>query len=392
MKNKPTKTNFQSALSMPWHVRKGQLKMSRLALSLAMILVTAACVSAQNVVVQWNAIASTTIVTNHAEASVASGVWFAYVHLAVYDAVNAIDRRFQPYLFTTDPPTGANKDAAAVAAAHRVLVHYFPSDQPSLDAQYVSSLAAIPDTQANISAGVTVGEASAQAMIAARANDGLLANVPYNPPVGPGYWLPTPPAYAPIPLTPWLGQMTPFTMSSAAQFLPDEGPSALNNQQWIDDYNQVMTLGALNSTVRTPQQTEIGLFWTEHTGRQYSRAFRTLATEKGLDTSDTARLMAMLWAAYADAGIGGWHAKLFFSFWRPVTAIRAGGGNPALTGDPSWLPLANTPITQSIRPRTALRQVRSRRFSRDTSGLRTLRFLSRAWSLTRRTTSPVPLT
>src|SRR5215472_662246 len=224
MKNKPTKTNFQSALSMPWHVRKGQLKMSRLALSLAMILVTAACVSAQNVVVQWNAIASTTIVTNHAEASVASGVWFAYVHLAVYDAVNAIDRRFQPYLFTTDPPTGANKDAAAVAAAHRVLVHYFPSDQGSLDAQYVSSLAAIPDTQANISAGVTVGEASAQAMIAARANDGLLASVPYTPPVGPGFWLPTPPAYAPIPLTPWLGQMVPFTMASAAEFLPHEGP------------------------------------------------------------------------------------------------------------------------------------------------------------------------
>ena len=188
-----------------------------------------------------------------------------------------------------------------------------------------------------------MGEASAQTLIAARINDGLLANVPYTPPVGPGYWLPTPPAYAPHPLTPWLGQMVPFTMTSAAQFLPDEGPSALNSQQWIDDYNEVKTLGALNSTVRTPQQTEIGLFWTEHTGKQYARAFRTLATQKGLDTSDTARLMAMLWAGYADAGIGGWNAKLFFSFWRPVTAIRAGGGNPALTGDPSWLPLANTP-------------------------------------------------
>jgi len=315
----------------------------RLALSLAIILLTAACVNAQNVVVPWNAIASTTIVTNHAEVSVASGVWYAYVHLAVYDAVNAIDHRFQPYLFTTNPPAGANKDAAAVAAAHRVLVNYFPSDQVSLDAQYASSLAAIPDTPANISAGVTVGEASAQTMIAARANDGLLANVPYNPPVGPGYWLPTPPAYALHPLTPWLGQMVPFTMTSAAQFLPDEGPTALNSQQWVDDYNQVKTLGALNSTVRTPQQTEIGLFWTEHTGKQYARAFRTLAIQKGLDTSDTARLMAMLWAGYADAGIGGWNAKFFFSFWRPVTAIRAGGGNPALTADPSWLPLANTP-------------------------------------------------
>src|SRR5438445_1486058 len=132
-------------------------------------------------------------------------------------------------------------------------------------------------------------------------------------------------------------------MSDPAQFFPDEGPDALDSQQWIDDYNQVMTLGAFNSTVRTQQQTEIGLFWTQHTGQQYAHAFRNLDTQKGLDTPDTARLMAMLWAGCADAGIGCCNAKFAFSFWRPVTAIRAGGSNPALTADPSWLPLANTP-------------------------------------------------
>ena len=318
------------------------MTISRLTLSIVIALLIAASLSAQNVVVQWNAIASTTIVTNAKESSVASGAWFAYVHLAVFDAVNAIDHRFQPYLYTTNPPAGANKDAAAVAAAYSVLVNYFPSQQTTLDADFDASIAAISDTPANISAGITVGEASAQALITARANDGLLANVPYTPPVGPGFWLPTPPAFGP-PLTPWLGQMVPFTMSSAAQFFPDEGPDALDSQQWIDDYNQVMTLGAFNSTVRTPQQTEIGLFWTEHTGQQYARAFRNLATQEGLTTSDTARLMAMLWAGYADAGIGCWNAKFTFSFWRPVTAIQAGGGNPALVADPSWLPLANTP-------------------------------------------------
>ena len=318
------------------------MKTIQLAVSLVISLLAAAFVNAQNVVVQWNAIASTTIVNNASEASVASGVWFAYVHLAVFDAVNAIDHRFQPYLFTGNPPPGANKDAAAVAAAHSVLVNYFPSQQTTLDADFAASIAAISDTPANISAGIAVGEASAQALIAARANDGLLANVPYIPPVGPGFWLPTPPAFKPA-LTPWLGQMMPFTMSSAAQFFPDEGPDALDSQQWIDDYNQVMTLGALNSTVRTPQQTEIGLFWTEHTGQQYARAFRNLATQDGLSTSDTARLMAMLWAGYADAGIGCWNAKFTFSFWRPVTAIQVGGGNPTLTADPNWLPLANTP-------------------------------------------------
>src|SRR6267154_1887103 len=284
------------------------MKISRFTLSLAIALLLAASLSAQNVVSQWN----------------------------------AIDHRFQPYLFTTNPPAGANKDAAAVAAAHWILVNYFFSQQSTLDTAFNASLAAISDTPANIAAGLAVGEASAQALITARANDGLLASVLYTPPVGPGYWLPTPPAFGP-PVTPWLGQMMPFTMSSAAQFFPDEGPDALDSQQWIDDYNQVMTLGALNSTVRTPQQTEIGLFWTEHTGQQYARAFQNLATQKGLSTSDTARLMAMLWAGFADAGIGCWNAKYSFSFWRPVTAIPVGGGNPALTADPNWLPLGTTP-------------------------------------------------
>jgi hypothetical protein len=137
--------------------------------------------------------------------------------------------------------------------------------------------------------------------------------------------------------------MVPFTMTSAMQFFPDEGPDALNSETWIDDYNQVKTLGALNSTVRTPQQTEIGLFWTEHTGQQYARAFSNLAMQKALNTSDASRLMAMLWTGFADSAIGCWNAKFTFSFWRPVTAIRAGGGNPQLTGDPAWTPLAATP-------------------------------------------------
>jgi hypothetical protein len=310
--------------------------------TLAMILFASTGLRAQNVVIDWNNIASTTIITNAKEASTSSAVWFAYVQLAVYDAVNAIDHRHQPYLYTTDAPAGASKDGAAVAAAHRVLTNYFSAQQASLDAQFASSLAAISDTPANISAGVAVGEQAAQTLIVARLHDGLLANVSYVPPVGPGFWQRTPPAYA-SPIAPWLGQMVPFTMTSATQFFPDEGPDALNSEVWIDDYNQVKALGALNSTVRTPQQTEIGLFWTEHTGQQYARAFRNLATLNAFDTSATARLFAMLWSGYADAVIGCWNAKFSFSFWRPVTAIQAGGGNPQLTGDPAWTPLAATP-------------------------------------------------
>jgi hypothetical protein len=310
--------------------------------ALAMILCASVSLQAQNVVIDWNNIASTTIITNAKESSTASSVWFAYVQLAVYDAVNVIDHRYRPYLFTMDAPASASEDAAAVAAAHRVLANYFPTQQVSLDAQFASSLAAISDTPANISAGVAVGEQAAQTLIGARLHDGLLANFSYVPPVGPGFWQPTPPAYAP-PIAPWLGQMVPFTMTSATQFFPDEGPDALNSEVWIDDYNQVKALGALNSTLRTPQQTEIGLFWTEHTGQQYARAFRNLATLNAFNTSDAARLFAMLWSGYADSVIGCWNAKFSFSFWRPVTAIRAGGGNPQLTGDPAWTPLANTP-------------------------------------------------
>src|SRR6266700_1820252 len=158
------------------------MKINRFALSIAITVLVAAYTSAQNVVSQWNAIASTTIVANGKEVPAASGVWFAYVHLAVFDAVNAIDHRFQPYLFTTQAPAGASQDAAAVAAAHRVLVHYFPAQQASLDAQFTASLAGISDTGTNIAAGVAIGEASAQAIINARASDGLLANVSYTPP------------------------------------------------------------------------------------------------------------------------------------------------------------------------------------------------------------------
>jgi len=122
------------------------------------------------------------------------------------------------------PQASASKDAAAIAAAHRVLANYFPIQQANLDAQFASSLAAISDTPANISAGVAVEGQAAQALIAARFHDGLLANVPYVPSVGAGFCQRTPPAFAP-PIATWLGQMVPFTMTSATQFFSDEGPT-----------------------------------------------------------------------------------------------------------------------------------------------------------------------
>ena len=307
--------------------------------------------AAQNAVIDWNAIAVTAALNGDQAISPGSNtsggtsLYLAYTHLAIYDAVNAIDHRFQPYGAEIPAPAGASIDAAIISAAYNTLISYFPGQYDALTMQYMAALAVIPNGQAKDD-GVMVGKASADSIIAMRAGDGLGANVPYIFPAGPtaGVWIPTPPAHL-LPLTPWAGQMVPFTMSSASQFLPDEPPPALTSAQWADDYNQVKTLGAVNSTVRTPQQTEIGLFWTEQTSKQYARAFRALAVGHALNTSDTARLFAMLWTAVADSFIGCYNAKYHFGFWRPVTAIQNGGidGNSATAPDATWMPLGVTP-------------------------------------------------
>jgi hypothetical protein len=296
-------------------------------------------IHAGNVVTDWNTIGSTTIVTNAGKYPAAAAVWFTYSSLAVYDAVNAITGQYQPFYYRFEAPANASTGAAAVAAAHRVLVHYFPSQQTALDSQYTTSLAGVADG-GDQTAGVAVGEAAAMAVINARLGDGLEANITYTPGSGPGAWIPTPPAYA-APAVPWLGQMRPFTMKAAADFLPD-GPTALNSEDWKRDYNLTRLYGGTDSTIRSAAQTEIGVFYTENPAQQYARMFNTLATANNLGVEDSARLMAMLWTGYADAAIGCFNAKYKFGFWRPVTAIPIGGADGLLTSstdtpaDPAW--------------------------------------------------------
>lgn len=305
-------------------------------------LLAAAALNGQNAVTNWNTIASTTIVTNGGESPGASSVWFAYTSIAMYDAVNAVQhRKFEPFYYSGDVRTDASDEAAAVAAAHRVLVNYFPLQQATLNAQYLSALSAITATPKAKLEGVEVGEAAADALISERTGDGLNANVPYTPPIGPGAWV-SRPGVAPV--TPWLGQMRPFTMRSAAQFLPD-GPTPLASEEWVSDYNVTRLFGDVNSTLRTNNQTEIGLFWTAHTAQQYSGTFNALVQQYNLDLMDSARLLAMLWTGYADAAIGCFNGKYTYSFWRPYTAVPVGGDNPETlsTADPSWTSLAPTP-------------------------------------------------
>ncbi len=299
--------------------------------------------AAQNPVLVWNGIAQNTIVNVAKKNPAGSTSYFAYVQVAVYDAVNAIDRRYQPLAVHIDAPEGASQDAAAIAAAHRVLVTLFPTQQTTLDAAYASSLGGIPDGYAKTT-GIAVGENAATSLLALRAGDGLEASVPVVLGSGPGAWQPTPPAppASPAPVSPWMGQFKPFTYSSPSQFLP-KGPTPLDSEEWVDDYNLTRLYGAKTGSLRTPEQTEIGLFWTEHTPTQYNRAFRGLAVQQKLSTADSARLFAMVDVASVDALVGCMNAKYHYMFWRPVTAIRAGGGNPSTVADPAWEPSAPTP-------------------------------------------------
>ncbi len=307
----------------------------------AVLLSAAIPLAANNVVTDWNTIASTAIVKNGGKSAGGSAIWFTYTSLAVYDAVNAITGQYRTFYYRGTGPRTASVEAAASAAAHRILVNYFPAQQSDLDAKFAASLSNISSDPAAKDAGVSVGEDAAAALIAARTGDGLEANVPYVPGTGPGAWIPTPPGLLPA-ATPWQGQMRPFTMSTAAEFLPD-GPTPLGSEGWKRDYNLTRLLGGANSTIRSASQSEIGLFWTEHTAQQYARVFGYLADNYGLSVPHTARMMAMLWTGSADSIIGCYSGKYTYGFWRPVTAIAAGGGNSDLQADPAWLPLANTP-------------------------------------------------
>src|SRR5262249_32624245 len=153
-------------------------------------------------------IASATIVKNGGKAPSAAPAWFAYTSLAVYDSVNAITGQYRPFYYRAPAPRDASLESATAAAAHRVLVNYFPAQPPDLDARFGLSLANINAESRAKDAGVAVGEAAAAALIAARTGDGLEGDVPYVHGSGPGMWLPTPPAFAP-PATPWLQKFRP---------------------------------------------------------------------------------------------------------------------------------------------------------------------------------------
>jgi PAP2 superfamily len=270
-------------------------------------------------------------------------VIFAYTAIAMYDAVVAIEGGYQPFAVDLDAPADASPEAAVATAAHAVLVHYLPAQQATIfDPAYGAALAAIPNGPAKV-AGMAVGDTVAAQLIALRAGDGFRVSVPYTPPSPPipGVWIPTAPT---PPIGTYMKGMQPFALKSADQFRPD-GPPALTSKQWAEDYNEVKEIGSSTSTTRTADQTVAARFWAEPPVQQAHGALRMFILDHGLDVVRAARLEAMEGVTFADGLIACFDAKYTYTFWRPVTAIRAGDtdGNEATVGNPTWSPLIGTP-------------------------------------------------
>ncbi len=265
----------------------------------------------------------------------------AIMHAAQHDSVNGAVTRYETYTGTVHDPE-ADAEAAAAAAAHEVLVAFFPADRAVLDEQLAESLARVPDGDAE-DAGVALGRTVGNVVLEVRADDGYGTSDPFSPVPGPGIWEPTPPTFAPM-LEPQFQNVAPFTLRDRRQFLPERQPR-LTSWRYARDYNEVKLVGQDISRARTADQTHLAHFWVEPSASGWSRVGNLVSARYGYDLHRTARLQALLNMAMADGFVVGWFQKRRFAFWRPVTAIRAGDtdGNRATKRDPSWLPLRPTP-------------------------------------------------
>jgi hypothetical protein len=264
----------------------------------------------------------------------------AIMHVAMADAVNAVQNRYTRHALRSALDPSASAEAAAVAAAHAALAALAPSQKAKVDATYATAIAALPDGAAR-SAGIAIGEQAAAAAMADRADDATTAPDTYRPVTTPGVWIPTTP-----PLFAEYARAKPWVFARADQFRPAP-PPALTSALYARDYNETKELGGTKSTRRTAQQTEAVKFWSQAnlTTAWYESA-RQLGAAKGLDLVDNARLFALLSMVAANSFIVDWDAKFEYNRWRPLTAIRNGDldGNDATERDPGWTPLNANPM------------------------------------------------
>src|SRR5256885_5129734 len=285
-----------------------------------------ATASSQDVVLEWNQIAVTTMLTPPGPASPFGQARFAaIVQLAVFEAVNAITHHYQPYLGTITAPAGASADAAAVAAAYTVLRNYFSTNSAAtLDAARATSLGAIPDSQSKTD-GVATGEAAAAAMIALRVGDGSAPLTFKTPaPVAPGEWQTTPgcPTVGGVPGAAFLGgqffnwkNVTPFGIPSAAAFILDAPPS-LTSERYTQDYNEVLTVGSKTSAARPQDRSDVARIYRDTSPTNLlNSAARQVAGAQGRSLSENACALALLNMATNDSLVASFATKDSYNWW-----------------------------------------------------------------------------
>jgi hypothetical protein len=305
-------------------------------LAIAASCVSTASVSA-DVISDWNEKAVALVTTRQLPPPQAERI-MAMVHVAMFDAVNAIDRRYQPGIAQVPAPATASREAAAATAAGTVLAGLYPEDA-ELKAAMASYLAAMPGGDAK-SAGVRLGEAVGSQVLEARTNDGAQAPDSYRPKTKAGVYVPTA-----LTIGSTWPNLKPFVLTSASQFRP-QPPIPLGSEQWAADYNEIKRLGSRNSSERSARQTEDARFWLTPGPIIYYPVVRQLAAAKRLDLVDSARFMALVAVARNDAFVAVFDAKYHYNFWRPITAIRNGDidGNPNTERDATWQPIDPTPM------------------------------------------------
>jgi len=307
--------------------------------------------ASSDVVLEWNEIAVATMLTPPAATPFGQARYAAIVQLAVFEAVNAITHDYQPYLGTITAPAGASAEAAAVAAAHRVLKTYFAGSAVTLDARRATSLGAIPDSQAKAD-GIATGEAAAAAMIALRASDGSTPLTTHAAgTAGPGVWQATPSCAATGGAGAFFNwqNVTPFGIPSAADFVLDP-PPALTSERYAKDYDEVMTVGGANSTARPKDRSDVARIYRDTSPTNaLNSAARQVAGAEGRSLSENARALALLNMATNDGLVASFATKYTYNLWRPETAIRgaATDGNPKTVADTTFVPYIVTPCFPS---------------------------------------------
>ena len=287
-------------------------------------------------VLEWIDVMNSTVLTAGTAPNVTSRV-VALVSASVFDAVNGIEPRFRPLLVRPDAPHNASPRAAAIQAAYAILLNLYPTQSGMLATRRNASLTALALTEKaeSIAAGVAWGQTVADAVWNSRLTDGF---APPPPPFlgapNVGVWRPTPPANA-SGATPQIATMTPWVLTRPSQFrLPP--PLALNSQEYAADLNEVKVMGTLSGSMRTPDQSELALFWALNTPLAWDRIAAQLSAARGLTLTDNAHLFALLNISLSDSLIACWDSKYRFVFWRPITAIRA--GLTPMDADPLWEP------------------------------------------------------